>query len=108
VRHQDSYASVAARVLMPHIVAPMEELMSSAHAMGRGCRALQAVRLFGGVPHKEQPDQRGGATKHHVKGETSTACAAKGVALRQRTRRPPTSTRRRGRVLAIRQHGTPR
>ena len=68
VRHQDSYSLGAARVLMPHIVAPMDELMSHAHAVGRDGRALQALRLLRRRAAQERQINAGGATKHHVKG----------------------------------------
>jgi biotin/methionine sulfoxide reductase len=67
VRHQDSYSLGAARVLMPHIVATMEELQ----AMHTGWDVLaEHCRLFvtfGGVPRKNAQINAGGATLHHVK-----------------------------------------
>ena len=68
VRHQDSYSLGAARVLMPHIVAPMDELMSLHtpwDVMAEHCKLFVS---FGGVPHKNSQINAGGATKHHVKG----------------------------------------
>ena len=68
VRHQDSYSLGAARVLMPHIVAPMDELMSMHtpwDVMAEHCKLFVS---FGGVPHKNSQINAGGATKHHVKG----------------------------------------
>jgi biotin/methionine sulfoxide reductase len=67
VRHQDSYSLAAARVLMPHIVASMEELMSmhtSWDVLARHCRLFVT---FGGVPRKNSQINAGGATLHHVK-----------------------------------------
>src|SRR5258707_13663949 len=58
----------AARVLMPHIVAPMDELMSMHtpwDVLADNCKLFVA---FGGVPHKNSQINAGGATMHHVKG----------------------------------------
>ena len=68
VRHQDSYSLGAARVLMPHIVAPMEELMAmhtSWDVLAENCKLFVT---FGGVPRKNAQINAGGATLHHVKG----------------------------------------
>ncbi len=68
VRHQDSYSLGAARVLMPHIVAPMEELMAmhtSWNVLAENCKLFVT---FGGVPRKNSQINAGGATLHHVKG----------------------------------------
>jgi biotin/methionine sulfoxide reductase len=67
VRHQDSYSLGAARVLMPHIVATMEELMSmhtSWDVLAKNCKLFVT---FGGVPRKNSQINAGGATLHHVK-----------------------------------------
>ena len=82
VRHQDSYSLGAARVLMPHIVAPMDELMSMHtpwDVMAEHCKLFVS---FGGVPHKNSQINAGGATKHHVKG--GLYGMREGRALRQR------------------------
>lgn len=68
VRHQDSYSLGAARVLMPHIVATMEELMvqhTSWDVLAKHCKLFVT---FGGVPRKNSQINAGGATLHHVKG----------------------------------------
>lgn len=68
VRHQDSYSLAAARVLMPHIVASMDELMTMHtpwSVMAEHCKLFVS---FGGVPHKNSQINAGGATQHHVKG----------------------------------------
>ena len=68
VRHQDSYCLAAARVLMPHIVAPMEDLMAqhtSWNVLAENCKLFVT---FGGVPRKNAQINAGGATLHHVKG----------------------------------------
>lgn len=68
VRHQDSYSLGAARVLMPHIVASMEELMSMHTRWDVLARECKLFVTFGGVPHKNAQINAGGATLHHVKG----------------------------------------
>ena len=68
VRHQDSYSLAAARVLMPHIVAPMEDLMAqhtSWNVLAENCKLFVT---FGGVPRKNAQINAGGATLHHVTG----------------------------------------
>ena len=68
VRHQDSYSLAAARVLMPHIVAPMEDLMAqhtSWNVLAENCKLFVT---FGGVPRKNAQINAGVATLHHVKG----------------------------------------
>jgi biotin/methionine sulfoxide reductase len=68
VRHQDSYSLGAARVLMPHIVATMEELMSMHTPWDVLARHCKLFVTFGGVPRKNAQINAGGATLHHVKG----------------------------------------
>ena len=68
VRHQDSYSLGAARVLMPHIVAPMDELMSMHTRWDVLARDCKLFVTFGGVPLKNAQINAGGATLHHVKG----------------------------------------
>ena len=68
VRHQDSYSLGAARVLMPHIVATMEELMSMHTTWDVLAKNCKLFVTFGGVPRKNSQINAGGATLHHVKG----------------------------------------
>ncbi|MCA0250440.1 MAG: molybdopterin-dependent oxidoreductase [Proteobacteria bacterium] len=68
VRHQDSYSLGAARVLMPHIVASMEELMAMHTRWDVLAKDCKLFVTFGGVPHKNAQINAGGATLHHVKG----------------------------------------
>jgi biotin/methionine sulfoxide reductase len=68
VRHQDSYSLGAARVLMPHIVASMEELMAMHTRWDVLAKECKLFVTFGGVPHKNAQINAGGATLHHVKG----------------------------------------
>jgi len=68
VRHADSYSLGAARVLMPHIVAPMEELMAQHTSWNVLAEHCKLFVTFGGVPRKNSQINAGGATLHHVKG----------------------------------------
>lgn len=67
VRSVDSYSLGAARVLMPHVIAPMDELM----AMHHGWDVMQAnTRLlvaFGGIPAKNAQVSAGGAAEHRLR-----------------------------------------
>lgn len=68
VRHQDSYSLGAGRVLMPHILAPMDELM----AIHTSWPVLEEhTGLFvclGGVPAKNAQVGAGGPAEHRVPG----------------------------------------
>ncbi len=68
VRHNDSYSLGAARVLMPHIVASMDEL----HTLHTSWDVMEGhTRLFvsfGGVPAKNAQVSSGGAGEHLVPG----------------------------------------
>jgi biotin/methionine sulfoxide reductase len=68
VRHMDSYSLGAARVLMPHIVASMEELMVMHTPWDVLTEHCKLFVTFGGVPHKNSQINAGGAVRHHVKG----------------------------------------
>ena len=68
MRHQDSYSLGAARVLMPHIVAPMEDLMAQHTSWNVLAETCKLFVTFGGVPRKNSQINAGGATLHHVKG----------------------------------------
>jgi biotin/methionine sulfoxide reductase len=67
VRHVDSYSLGAARVVMPHIVASMEDLMAMHtpwEVLAEHCRLFVT---FGGAPHKNAQINAGGAMVHHLK-----------------------------------------
>jgi biotin/methionine sulfoxide reductase len=66
VRHADTYSLGAARVLMPHIVAPMEELFTQHTSWRVMARHTQLFISFGGVPAKNAQVSSGGATEHAV------------------------------------------
>jgi len=67
VRHMDSYSLGAARVLLPHIVAPMEELQASHTSWDVLARHTQLFVTFGGVPAKNAQISAGGAGVHRVR-----------------------------------------
>lgn len=52
VRSTDSYSLGAARVLMPHIVAPMDELMAGHHSWEVLAQNTRLLVAFGGIPAK--------------------------------------------------------
>lgn len=67
VRHQDSYSLGAARVLMPHIVASMDELMASHHAWSVLVEHTKLFVGFGGVPAKNAQVSAGGNCEHRTR-----------------------------------------
>ncbi|HTR84225.1 MAG TPA: molybdopterin-dependent oxidoreductase, partial [Reyranella sp.] len=67
VRHQDSYSLGAARVLMPHIVAGMEDLMSMHTTWDVLAEHCKLFVTFGGAPHKNAQINAGGAMVHNLK-----------------------------------------
>ena len=67
VRHQDSYSLGAARVLMPHIVASMEDLMAMHTTWEVLAEHCKLFVTFGGAPHKNAQIGAGGAMVHRLK-----------------------------------------
>jgi len=67
VRHTDSYSLGAARVLMPHIVASMDELMASHHAWSVMVEHTKLFVGFGGVPAKNAQVSAGGNCEHRTR-----------------------------------------
>ena len=67
VRHQDSYSLGAARVLMPHIVASMEDLMAMHTTWEVLAEHCKLFVTFGGAPHKNAQINAGGAMVHRLK-----------------------------------------
>ncbi|MGH8856665.1 MAG: molybdopterin guanine dinucleotide-containing S/N-oxide reductase [Polaromonas sp.] len=67
VRSVDSYSLGAARVLMPHIVAPMEELMAGHHGWDVMEAHTRLLVSFGGIPAKNAQVTAGGPVEHHVR-----------------------------------------
>ena len=80
VRHQDSYSLGAARVLMPHIVAPMDELMSMHTSWDVLAEQLQAVRHLRRRAAQERPDQRRRRHPASRQGRPLRACARRACA----------------------------
>ncbi len=68
VRHTDSYSLGAARVLMPHIVAPMDELFTSHHSWDVLEAHTRLFISFGGAPAKNAQVSSGGAGEHLLPG----------------------------------------
>lgn len=66
VRHKDSYSLGAGQVLMPHIVAPMEELMAHHHSWDVLAAHTRLFVTFGGVPQKNGQVGKGSASEHLV------------------------------------------
>ena len=67
VRHMDSYSLGAARVLMPHIVAGMEDLMSMHTTWNVLAEHCKLFVTFGGAPRKNAQINAGGAMVHRLK-----------------------------------------
>ncbi len=67
VRHADSYSLGAARVLMPHIVASMDELMASHHSWDVLAEHTKLFVSFGGVPAKNAQISAGGTARHRAR-----------------------------------------
>jgi biotin/methionine sulfoxide reductase len=76
VRSVDTYSLGAARVVMPHIVAPMEELMASHTAWDVVERHTKLFVCFGGIPAKNAQVSSDGAFEHRVPGALRRAAAA--------------------------------
>lgn len=68
VKHLDSYSIGAARVLMPHIVAPMDDLAAQHTSWDIMQEHTELFVTFGGVPAKNAQVNPGGASQHLVSG----------------------------------------
>jgi biotin/methionine sulfoxide reductase len=66
VRHVDTYSLGAARVLLPHVVAPMDELMQQHTSWDVLEKETQLFVSFGGVPAKNAQISAGGTGEHLV------------------------------------------
>lgn len=75
VRHADSYSLGAARVLMPHVVAPMDEMFTLHTSWNVMEEQTRLFVSFGGVPAKNAQVSSGGAAEHVVPG--SLECIAR-------------------------------
>jgi biotin/methionine sulfoxide reductase len=67
VRSVDSYSLGAARVLMPHVIAPMDELMAAHHGWDVMQANTRLLVAFGGIPAKNAQVTAGGAAEHRVR-----------------------------------------
>lgn len=76
VRSVDSYSLGAARVLMPHIVAPMDELMGGHHSWDVLEAHTRLLVAFGGIPAKNAQVSAGGAAEHRVRPGLARLAAA--------------------------------
>lgn len=76
VRSVDSYSLGAARVLMPHVVAPMDELMPGHHSWEVMANHTRLMVAFGGVPAKNAQVTAGGTPEHRVRPGLAKLAAA--------------------------------
>ncbi len=67
VRSTDSYSLGAGRVLMPHIVASMDELMATHHSWDVLAKNTRLLVAFGGIPAKNAQISAGGVAEHRVR-----------------------------------------
>src|SRR5690606_12471708 len=67
VRHMDSYSLGAARALMPHIVASMDDLNASHTSWDVMAANTKLFVTFGGVPAKNAEISNGGVGEHRVR-----------------------------------------
>jgi biotin/methionine sulfoxide reductase len=67
VRHRDSYSLGAAHVIMPHVVAGMNDLISWHHTWDILAEHTQLFVTFGGVPLKNAQTSPGGVGRHRVR-----------------------------------------
>ncbi len=66
VRHVDSYSLGAANVILPHVVAGMDDLMASHTSWDVMARHTELFVTFGGVPVKNAQMNAGGVGRHGV------------------------------------------
>ncbi len=67
VRHKDSYSLGAAHVIMPHVVAGMNDLIGCHHSWDVLAEHTQLFVTFGGVPLKNTQSSPGGVGRHRVR-----------------------------------------
>lgn len=68
VRHTDSYSLGAGRVLLPHVLAPMEVLLANQHDWATLAAHTRLFVSFGGAPAKNAQIGAGGASHHGLPG----------------------------------------
>lgn len=67
VSHADSYSLGAARVVMPHVIAPMPTLMANHTSWDVMRDHTRLLVCFGGIPLKNSQISAGGITRHRTK-----------------------------------------
>jgi biotin/methionine sulfoxide reductase len=67
VRHQDSYSLGAAHVIMPHVVAGMNELNGMHHTWDVLAGHTRLLVAFGGIPWKNAQSSPGGVGRHRAR-----------------------------------------
>ncbi len=78
VRHTDSYSLGAGRVVLPHILAPMEYLLAHQHDWTTLAAHTRLFLSFGGAPAKNAQVGAGGASEHRLPGALQALAAAGG------------------------------
>jgi biotin/methionine sulfoxide reductase len=68
VRSVDSYSLGAGRVLLPHIVAPMDTVLAASDDWDLLAEHTRLIVSFGGMPHKSAQIDPGGAGRHRLRG----------------------------------------
>jgi biotin/methionine sulfoxide reductase len=67
VRHVDSYSLGAARVLMPHVLMPWDEMSANHHAWDVLAQHTRLMVCFGGVPRRNGQVAPGGNFEHRTR-----------------------------------------
>ncbi|MBS7707531.1 molybdopterin-dependent oxidoreductase [Chelatococcus asaccharovorans] len=78
VRHVDTYSLAAGRVIMPHVVGPIDDLHAEHTSWDVLAEHTRLLVSFGGVPLKNSRVSPGGAGRHRVK-EALAQMAASGT-----------------------------
>jgi biotin/methionine sulfoxide reductase len=76
VRHADSYSLGAGRVLLPHVVAPMEYMLANQHDWRTLAEHTRLFVSFGGAPAKNAQVGQGGASEHGLPAGLAAMAAA--------------------------------
>ena len=76
VRHTESYSLGAGRVLMPHVVAEVDELKDMHHSWEVLAAHTRLFVAFGGVPVKNAQVSAGGAMQHMTRDGLAATAAA--------------------------------
>jgi biotin/methionine sulfoxide reductase len=76
VRHTESYSLGAGRVLLPHVLAPMETMLTQAHDWRTLAAHTRLFVAFGGAPAKNAQVGAGGASEHGLRAGLAALAAA--------------------------------